>query len=87
MTASESKVIELAKAICGLRSCYNLDAPKVVRELNEMVSEDISAEFIEAIYNEFEKGIKAYMKVSCDDCLIFKVYTFRVKMLKSKSLS
>jgi hypothetical protein len=71
MTASENEVIELAKAICRLRSCYNLDASQAVQELNEMVSEGVSADFFEAIYNKFAKGIKAYMKVSCYDCLIF----------------
>jgi hypothetical protein len=71
MSALENEVIELANAICYLRTCTDFDASKAFQGLNEIGFEDVSLGFVQAIYSEYEKGIKANMKVSCDDCLSF----------------
>jgi hypothetical protein len=64
MSAFENQIVELAKAICHLRPHNDLDAPKAIQELSDIGFKDVSTEFVQAVYNEFDKGISMCMEVS-----------------------
>jgi hypothetical protein len=50
METIESKVIELAKAICRLRFYDDIDATAAIAKLNSQGLPNVSVKFVQAIY-------------------------------------
>jgi hypothetical protein len=64
MESVESKVIELVEVVCRLHFYDDIDTFTAVRKLNEQGFEDVSAEFVQAIYEQLIKETDKTMTVS-----------------------
>jgi hypothetical protein len=64
METIESKVIELAEAVCRLHFYDKIDATAAIAKLNEKGFSTVSVQFVQAIYKQLIKETNKTVTVS-----------------------